>query len=477
MKADIPFTALVLMAVLMASCAPYRARSDFEAPVKLPASYAARPGTPVAGRTNWWEDFGDEQLSALVAEVLAANLNLQQAWARLSQAEAVSDQTAAIRRPQIGLEGASTRARTHVVLTEPLPNVASVHTRSHSLTLGASYEVDLWERLASGHRAARLEKEATRLDLETMAMSLSAQAAETWFALVAQSSQLRLARSQHAVSLSQLDLVEQRYARGLATALEIYQQRQQLAAIAAQMPLIEARIAVLTHQLNVLRGRPPASVIGSLPEALPALAPLPDPGLPADLLNLRPDVRAAELRIAAADQRVAEAVASRFPQVNLRASRGWGAQSFADLFDRMIWSVTGSIAASVYDGHARNREVDRTRSVVEERLSAYGQTVLEALAEVEDALVGEKAQAAYVDRLSDQLTLAEATLDQARRQYTHGLSDYLGVLTALNALQSTEQELVTARYELISQRVQLCRALGGTWTTKLTRENQTGDLL
>jgi len=463
---------VLLFSGMLASCSLYTVRRDIAAPVEMPETYSREAGEGFLPE-KWWEAFEDERLNTLVAEMLGENLDLEQAWARLDQAEALAIQAGSSIKPKVTLDAATSRARTYA--SSSLGDAVPVHTRQHSLGLAASYEIDLWGRIRSTGRAANLDFAAVRLDLETAAMSLSAQVAQSWYSLAEQTAQLGLVRTQVEASSTQLDLVRLRFSLGLASALDVYQQRTQLASLGAQIPLIEAQITILSHQLNVLLGRAPSSPVEDIPDILPELWSMPAAGIPADLLQRRPDVEAARMRVEAADQRVASAVSERFPRVTISGSRGYGAGSFADLFDQMIWNAAGSIVAPLYEGGARSAEVKRTKAVVDERLYAYGKVVLNALAEVEDALEREQKQREYVLMLTEQLDLSQRTLDEAYNQYTNGLSDYLTVLSSLNALQQTQRELLTARSTLISYRIALCRSLGGAWTAELARENQTGE--
>lgn len=465
---------LLLFSGMLASCSFYTARRDIAPPVEIPETYSREAGESSLP-DRWWEAFEDERLNTLVSELLGANLDLEQAWARLDRAEALAIQAGSSLKPGITLEAATTRARTYASSSLSGGDAVPVHTRQHSLGLAASYEIDLWGRIRSIDRAAGLDLAAVRLDLETAAMSLTAQAAQNWYSLIEHTSQLRLARTQVEASSTQLDLIRLRFSWGLASALDVYQQRRQLASLQAQIPLIEAQITVLAHQLNVLLGRAPGTPIADIPDILPELWSMPAPGIPAELLRRRPDVEAARMRVEAADARVASAVSERFPRVTISGSRGYGAGSFADLFDRMIWNAAGGIVAPIYEGRAKSAEVKRTKAVVEEKLYGYGQVVLNALAEVEDALEREQKQLEYVQRLTEQIEISQSTLDEAYNQYINGLSDYLTVLSALNSFQQTQRELLTARSTLLSYRIALCRSLGGSWTAEITRENQTGE--
>jgi len=467
---------LSLILVFTASGCAYRTPIKIQPPVEPPEKYSIEGGNkPLPDR--WWESFGDIHLNALVNECLDANLDLAQAWARLSQAQALARKTGAAKWPQLGFEASASRSRINIASFPPDTGTERDYIEQYNMGLAASYEIDLWGRINALDEAARLDMRSSRLDMETMAMSLATQVTQAWLSLIEQQAQLALIHSQQSSSRTQLDLVELRFSRGLASALDVFQQRQQLAAIEAQTPLLEAQIAILSHEINVLLARPPGTPLIGIPAALPQPWPLPDAGFPVYLLTRRPDVEASRLRVMAADERVGAAIAERFPRLSLSASSGYSAASLEDLLDQWIWSLAGSISATIFSGNAKNMEVRRTRAVVEERLAAYGTTVLSAVQEVEDALVREHSQREYITRLEKQVDLARHTFTEARQRYATGLSDYLSVLNALQSLQQAEREALSARAGLLSFRIQICRALGGTWTAQLSRTSTRGENL
>jgi multidrug efflux system outer membrane protein len=418
---------------------------------------------------RWWEDFGAPELNGLIDKALADNLDLGAAWARLDQALALARQARAGLWPEGSAEANASRAQSVFFAGEEL-GVRSFRSDQLLLTVAANYELDLWRRVWSLKKAGDLDVRASRGDLETMAMTLAAEVSEAWLSLIEQHAQQKLLEDQVEVGERFLRLTELRFGQGLASALDVYQQRQQLASTRAEIPLAEAEIGELENRIAVLRGEPPAGAVVTANTTLPGLPPLPSTGLPADLLGRRPDVRAAGLRVAAADHRVAAAVADRLPAIRLTARGGY--QSFAppeNLFDASIWNLAGNLAAPVIDGGRRRAEVNRTRAVVAERLCVYGQVFLQALKEVEDALVRERWQREHLAEIQQQVALSKRTLEQAQARYVNGLSEYLPVLIALEALQRVERSELSARRQLLSFRIQLYRALGGSWTNELER--------
>jgi NodT family efflux transporter outer membrane factor (OMF) lipoprotein len=281
------------------------------------------------------------------------------------------------------------------------------------------------------------------------------------------SASLELLRSQIKVNQDYLDLIELRFVQGLASALDVQQQKSQIAAIQAQIPNVLATIEVLKHQLAVLTGRSPADFKVSIFHGMDSLPDLPDVGIPADLLIQRPDIRAAKARVVAVDHRLAAAIADWLPSLTLNASTGFMAQDITKLFTSWIWNLGASLLGTIWDGGRMLAEQNRLKAQLKEMIAIYGQVVLTALQEVEDALIRNRMQQEYVKRLKEQLKALRDSLDTAMDRYKNGLIDYLPVLTALKAVQQIERGLISANAQALVYRVQLCRALGGSWTSQL----------
>jgi len=203
---------------------------------------------------------------------------------------------------------------------------------------------------------------------------------------------------------------------------------------------------------------------------LPSAGPLPHTGLPADLLTNRPDIRAAWMRLTAADWDIAAARANRLPTISLSASAIFSSGRFDLLFDNWVRTLAGSLTAPLFDGGSRRAEVERTRAVAEENLAIYSRTVARAFREVEDALVTESSQKAYIALLEEQLDATRLSLENARLQYRNGRSTYLSYLVAWTSVQRLERQLVNERATLIKNRIALHLALGGDWNRNPSSE-------
>ena len=458
-------TTFFLMISLTTSCVPFTPHVRNNPEGDLPTTFSLY-GEGGEKPEKWWESFNDSDLNALIEKAFAGNPSLKETWARLAQARARAVQAGADLYPDLTLNAGGARSRQRV--DGGVGTQHSVQTNAdYSIGLSSRYELDLWGKIRSEREAALLEVSATREDVNTAAMSLAAEVTERWLRIISQRMQNTLLKRQLEANETYLELVELRYRKGMVSALDIYQQRQIVAKIQAQLPLVEAQEQLLLHELAVLLGKPPQSSLEIGLNALPALEKIPSMGLPADLLANRPDVRAAGLRLRSAYWDVSTARANRLPSINLTGGLSYGSGQLDLLFNNWVLSLASSLTAPIFDGKRRVAEVDRTQAVVEQNLAVYRDTVLTAIKEVEDALVSESKEQEHITALKQQMEAAQKALDEARTRYLKGIADYLPVLTQLLSVQGLEQDLIKQQTQLILYRVGLYRALGGTWTKDL----------
>jgi len=425
----------------------------------LPGAFgeAAPADTGAAPVDHWWQAFDDPDLDALMGEAFVNNLDLAQAVARLEAAEAAADARGASLFPTLHVRGSASR--------KSAPGFLGTDTgNSHSLSLAAGYEVDLWRRARSARDAADLAAAASLEDLHALYLSLSAQLADLYYLAVESRAQLALTDRTIASFGDTVGRVEKRYRQGIATPLDLYQARESLAAARARRPQVEGTLARADHALAVLAGRYPAEAASGRVVALPAAPEAFPAGLPATLLTRRPDLRAALRRVEAADAEVAAALADRFPTVNLLANYGRSSTAFATgAITGTFWNVGADLLAPVFDGGRRRAEVRRNEAELRASLAAYQQAVLHAVQEVEDALSDNRTTEEEIVHLAEREAATAAALRLAWDRYQQGLSDYLPVLTAQQGHFDAERQLLAARRTLIAHRITLARALGGEW--------------
>ncbi len=451
-------TALLLAVMALQGCAVHRAQK-VKPPLTPPAEYQSLESDKAdnfdTGR--WWEAFEDPALEAVIDSALAANYSLAAAVARFEQADAARRSARAGRLPLVNAEGRGSRAKQASMFGNNISETAS-------MSASAAWELDLWRKLASAHKAGSLDADASRGELESFYLTLSANTADLYYLVAEQREQLALTE-QTIGSFEQLtELVRRRYELGLVGALDLYQARQNLSAARARKPMIEGELAAAEHALSILLGRYPGPMDDAVVAALPEIPDAFPAGLPSQLLARRPDVQASLLRVAAADARVGAAVAARFPSINLTGSYGRSRSDFGpSVITANFWSLAGSLLMPLFDGGRRRAEADRTRAAFRERLAAYNQTVLTAFGEVEDALVRNRTTEERIRHLDERAQSTGAALRLSVDNYSKGLSTYLPVLTGQNADFDARSQLVAARRQLISHRISLARALGGRW--------------
>lgn len=423
-------------------------------PVAIPAAFSREGTAPVAAQ--WWRAFGDEQLDRLIEQALTGNFTLQAAWDRLAQVQALERQASASLWPRVDAEARGSRTRSDF-------NDEVSYSSLYAAGVAASYEVDLWSGLRSSQAAARLDTQAQRDAVDIAAITLSATLANTWYQLAEAKELVRITQEQIQTNEQVLEVVVVQFRKGKAAAADVLRQRQLVASTEALLLTAEEAVELLQYALSVLIGDRPALAWEQSVVALPDLPPAPALGLPAEVLWRRPDVRLAYRQVQAADQRLAAAIAEQYPRLSLSASVETSSASVSDLFDDWLANLAANAVQPLFDAHRRRAEVQRREAVVSEAIHAWGQTILEALQDVEAALTQERQQSQLLENLGAQLQLARATYERNRERFIKAQADYIRVLESLQSLQTLERTLVAAQRRLVERRVDLYRAIAGGW--------------
>ncbi|MCS7089174.1 MAG: TolC family protein [Verrucomicrobiota bacterium] len=427
--------------------------------LSLPEQFHRSGSHPLPDR--WWQSFEDPTLSSLIEGALQHQPGLLAVWARLEQATALARKAGAGLGPEVIVEGRASRSHQRSELS-----AGQMRDRGSAdlmLGLAAAYELDLWGRIRASRDAAIWEARASAEQLQVAALTLSAEIARVWFEWAAQQTSVELWNRQVTLQSNILQLVEARFERGQVGAADVLRQRQVLENACASRAVTLARGRVLQHQLAVLTGRLPGEPLPVPAASLPLPPALPSTGVPAELICRRPDLKAARHGLMAADRRLAAAVADRFPRLSLSAQALTSGNSGRVLLDQWLATLAANVMAPVLDGGVRRAEIAYRRAVVAEHLQVYRQAVLEALAEVETALVREQEFHELWKSLQRQLALADRTVEHLREGYSKGTVDYLRVLDALLTQQGLQRAELEARLNLWLQRIALCRALAGSW--------------
>lgn len=419
-------------------------------PVEPPAqfSYSGTEALP----EKWWTSFNDSTLNRLIDTALSENLDLLATWEQFQAARAL-----------VRVESSNLWPQADVFLGSEIVRSESGPAEDAELYAGltASYEFDLWGRIRAGVQAEDFRAQASFLDYQTTALVLSAEISTLWYRLVSARRQLQLAEQQIKTNEDILRLIRARFTGGQIRAVDILRQEQLVESTRNEKIFYETEAMLLQHQLATLLGLPPQNISGLQGEQLPPLPPLPETGLPLELIRRRPDIQRAYNLLLATDRELAEAVRNRYPRLSVDLNAQLGSGSYNNLFQTWAYSLAGNLVTPLLYGGRLKAEVDLAEANKNQQLYRYGQEVLIAFREVEDALIREKKQEERLEVLQSQLELARKTNSQLQQEFLNGLSEYVDVLLSLDQEQQLQRDLIEARQVQLENRIALYSALAG----------------
>ena len=413
---------------------------------------------------RWWEIFDDPELRALVEEVSAANQNLKIAEARLREARAMVRFNRAALFPTIsaGLGASSVRESSNRPFLSP--NVSLGNSGDFLLSLDLSYEIDLWGRVRRTVAAARQEAQATAADLETARLSLQAELVVDYIELRAADAQQQLLEETVKAFTVFLRLTTDRFRGGAAPRSDVAQAQTQLDTTQVQLTDIAVQRAQFEHAIATLIGKPPAAF--SLPRRPLDLRPPDIPvGLPSQLLERRPDIAAAERRVAEANEQIGIARAAFYPTVMLNASVGFEGSTFGNFLNAssLLWAVGASITQTIFDAGRRRATSDATIALYDATVAGYRQTTLTAFQQVEDNLAALRVLEQEALQQRRAVDSAQLSLQLFTNRYKGGADSYLQVTTAQTIVLMNQRNDIDILRRRMNASVLLVKALGGGW--------------
>jgi multidrug efflux system outer membrane protein len=466
----VAFPALMVMVMVMAmtGCA---VGPNYQRPeaTSIPEAYTGAEGewkiaTPQAHlpKDNWWEIFGDSELNRLESDAAAANQDLKAAAARFEQARAVADVARSGLFPRLGVAFQPTEQ--HDSKNRPAGGKPGQTYDSYTVPFDLSYEIDLWGRVRRTVESATAQKEASADDVESVRLAIQAEVAVDYFTIRALDADKALLLSSIEVYRRSLVLVRSRRAGGMVSDLDVAQAETILKTTEAQLPDTALQRAKFEHALAVLTGKN-ASLFHVAEEPLdlgPLVIP---PSLPSELLERRPDIAAAERRMAAANAGIGVATAGFFPTVKFSGLAGFQSADIGMLFDwpSRLWAVGPSLTLPLFQGGQLTANLRQAKAVHEETVARYRQTVLTAFADVETNLAAERLLAIEYEQLMAAMQSARKQLEIANNRYGSGLVTYLEVATAQNTALGTERIGMRLRGQQLVAVVGLIKSLGGGW--------------
>ena len=444
-------------------------------PLKIPAVPTAAaykeagpwiPAQPADGlsRGDWWKLYGDPDLNALQMRLIEHSPDLAAALSRYDQAKAVSDQMRSGLFPSLAL-GADTE-RDGLSNMRPLrPANSANNYNSFTVGVQANYELDLWGRIRNEVTAARAEAQAYQADLESARLSLQAQLADDYIVLRGLDQQIALLNETVSAYEKALALTEARHAGGIAAGLDVARAQTQLDTSRSLAEQTLALRAVSEHAIAALIGAS-ASEFSIAPRVTPLTLPQVPVGVPSTLVQRRPDIAAAERRIAASNANVGVARAAFFPAVTLSAALGYQSTQAGNWITapNTFWSIGPSLLFSLFDAGKRKAQVAQAQAALDESGSLYRAVVLTAFQQVEDSLALTHHYRIAATEEHAAVTAAQRSLDLSLTQYREGATSYLDVVTSQTVTLQSELTALDLDTRELRASVQLIRALGGGWT-------------
>ena len=403
---------------------------------------------------EWLSSFNDPKLLKLIKEGQTNNKTLKIAAANVEKAWLVADQAGAGLKPTLDL--ALGAARSDTGSTSAATNL--------SINLQASWEVDIWGRIRSGYDANVASAEAVNADFIYAQHSLSASIAKGY--LLAIEAKLQKAATESNMSLLEkvLEIAEFKYKNGVVSLQDVALTRSDIAAARENLVRIEGSYRDALRALEVLIGRYPDAAL-ELPTSLPELPPAPSAGIPAEILERRPDIVAAERKVAVAFNLTAQAKAAKLPRLSLTGSLGGASNELSSILDpaKIAWQIAGNLLVPVFDGGRLQREVDIATIEQEQALLTFAESALEAFSEVEQNLDQGQVLLARQIALKEVKQEIDKAYQIAELRYNEGESELIDVLNIQQRVTQADSNLIAIQRALLEQRINLYLALGGTW--------------
>ncbi len=438
----------------------YKATDDIET---SPVWHAE---TDLKSGEAWWKGYNDDELNALIEIAFIKSPDINKIRARLEQAKALETRSKSSRLPSLTINGDRSTS-----------NGDNETPSDFSFGGNASFELDVWGKNRANHKSSAAEREASALDIQSAEITLSASIVNKWLEILSLIEQERLVRNQIDVNRTVLELQGKRFEMGSASALDILQQEERLAQSQAQLPDLLSAQKQAANAIALLLGETPYSGLKVTEKPFPEALPIPQTGLPSDLLGHRPDIRAAWLRMRSAEWATKAAWADRLPSFTLSSAYTTSATKLDNLFSSWLVNTVLGFSAPVFDGQNRKAEQIRQAALSDERFQDYRSVVLQAVTDVEDSLIRNAYQDHKIVALEKQLNASQRTLEQAQLSYANGDSDYINVLNSLNNTQSLQQQLLSEKLTQAQERVGLYRTLGGHYPAQnIQAQDLQGDL-
>jgi len=447
---------------------------DYEAPVSTVPDVWFE--TAVAGVAEgdaslqtWWTQLDDPMLSSLIERAGASNLDLREAVARINVARANLGIVSGERLPRVDAVGEGSRSQLsdNGALDQVAPADGFKAQNLFNLGIDASWEIDVFGRIRRSTESAQASYEASLEDYRDVLVTLFAEVARSYIGVRETQARISFAETNAAAQRDTLRLTRDRHDAGATSGLDVVQAESNLRNTEAQIPSLKIQLNIYLNSLAVLLGEYP----GALDDELEPEAPMPLPpgeltiSIPADLLRQRPDIRSRERALAAQTARIGVATADLYPRFSLSGFFAVSARDVGDLFDgdSVTWGISLPIRWQIFDRGRIRSAIDLEQARTDQALVAYERTVLQAFAEVENALVAYSLERTRRDSLSAATVATQRAVELVSIQYQEGLADFQNVLDMERSLSSQQDQLAVSEGRILQDLIALYKALGGGW--------------
>ncbi|WGD48667.1 efflux transporter outer membrane subunit [Bradyrhizobium sp. CB1650] len=436
----------------------------------VPAKYKYAGKPDAAPTLDWWRGFRSTELTQLMEEAQTVNLDIAAAVSRIVEADAQARQAGAALLPSVSGTGSEAYSRTSGSSASGL-SIGGREVVNYSASLSASYQLDFWGQNRDALQSAEETAHATRFDRDVVALTTLAGVANAYFQVLASQDRLKTAQGNIASAQRILDAIRERRKAGTGTDLDVAQQESVLANQKALVPPLRQTLDQNVNALAVLVSRPPESVRvlgGSLNRvAIPKVT----PGLPSELLTQRPDIRRQEAQLAAATANVGNARAQFFPSIQLTGNGGYQSSALVSLFQphAAFFQLVGSATQPIFDGGKILGNFEYAKARQDELLQTYRKTIVQAFADVDNALFSIKQTTIRLQLQRDVVASSRRAFDLAEQQLRAGTADIVAVLNVQQTLFQAEDALWQAQLARLLAIVSLYQALGGGWEPRMEK--------
>lgn len=451
MKKPITF---ILIIIIFSGCAAFKPEKEKNYEVKIPKTFDKN----FYGKSEidrWWEDFNNEELNFLVTTALENNNTIKKAYENLKKAKAVLAKQDSGLFPDLDIDGGISETKTD-----------KNTSKSSSIGLGASYEIDLWKKINSQIKAAKFSETAAKKDLEASAVTIASETVDAWKNTVSINSRLEILNKILKENENQLEVLKFRYKNGITNASDIYDHQKEIISLKETINSVNLEKTLLLNKLSYITG---LDFIDIKTSTLPNLPPVPDTGIPSDILESRPDIKASFSRLLASEENLYTAKKNMLPTLSISASAGLSSNDFSLSLDDWISRLAGNLTAPVFKGGYLKEEIKRSRYERNQNLYEYKDLVLSAFKEVSDAVSRENSQKEKLLLIEKRIKASKAALYYAENEYKNGSSDYISYIERYNYLKNLESVFISEKSTLLEYRTALYRAVGSTWTKQFVK--------